>query len=155
VKIAELPFRERPVLELLHLDEHRDLPNRDYAGYGWARVDRLWLEAGDEPAQPVDDVLVLALHSADDAEALPDDIELEFELPGAPVSVLASAFLDRWLPLLPRASTVVLALCNAHRAVLRRPAGAEQPIHYGLGDVESWREDGERIILTADAWRTV
>lgn len=156
MKIAELPFRERPVLELLNLVEHRELPDYNYAGYGWARVDQLWLAVGDAPGRRIDDALVLALHSADDAEAIADDIELEFELPGAPpVSVLASAFFDRWLPLLPRASTVVLALCNAHHAELRRPAGADGPIHYGLGDVESWREDGERIILTADAWRTV
>ena len=156
MKIAELPFRERPVLELLHLGQHRDQPDRDYAGYGWARVDRLWLAVGEQPGMRVDDALVLALHSADDGESLPDDVELEFELPGAPpVSVLASAFLERWLPALPRASAVVLALCNPYRAVLPRPAGADATIHYGLGDVESWREDGERIILTADAWRTV
>lgn len=153
--IVELPFRERPVLELLNLVADRDLPDHDYAGYGWARVDRLWLAVGDDTGRRVDDVLVLALHSADDAEALADDIELEFELPDGPVSVLASTFLGRWLPLLPRASAVVLALCNAHRAELLRPAGADGPIYYGLGDVESWREDGERIILTADAWRTV
>jgi len=154
VKIAELPFIERPVLELLNLVEHRELPDHDYAGYGWARVDSLWLAVGDAE-QPIVDALVLALHSADDGEAIADDVELEFELPDGPVSVLASAFLDRWLPLLPRAANVVLALCNAHRAVLQRPAGALAPIHYGLGDVESWREGAERIILTADAWRTV
>ena len=156
MKIAELPFHERPVLELLHLQEHRDAPDRDYAGYGWARVDRLWLAVGDAPGTQIDDALVLALHSADDCEAFADDVELYFELPGAPpVSVLATAFLERWLPRLPRASAVVLALCNPHDAVLPRPAGAAATIHYGLGDVESWREDGERIILTADAWRTV
>ena len=52
-------------------------------------------------------------------------------------------------------TAVVLALCNSHLAGLKRPAAAATTIHYGLGDVESWREDGRRIILTADAWRTV
>ena len=100
--IAELPFRERPVLELLALLAERAAPDHDYAGYGWARVDRLWLATGDDRGQPLDDALVLALHSADDGEPLADDIELEFELPGEPpVAVLASLFLDRWLPRLP------------------------------------------------------
>ncbi|MBA3461913.1 MAG: hypothetical protein H0T46_18275 [Deltaproteobacteria bacterium] len=152
--VAELPFLERPVLELLNLVEERELPDHDYAGFGWARVDSLWLAVGDAE-QPIVDALVLALHSADDGEPIADDVELEFELPDGSVGVLASTFLDRWLPVLPRTKSVVLALCNAHRAELRRPAGATTPIHYGLGDVESWREGAERIILTADAWRTV
>ena len=155
MKIAELPFVEKPIAELLNLVQDRELPDHDFAGYGWARAERLWLSIGDDSGKRVDDALVLALHSADDADAMPDDIELEFELHDGPVSVLASLFLERWLPLLPRAPTIVLALCNAHRAELRRPPGADGPIHYGLGDVESWREGGERIILTADAWRTV
>jgi hypothetical protein len=155
VKIADLPFRERPVHELLHLEVDRDLPSHDYAGFGWARVDRLWLAIGEDPGRPVEDALVLALHSADDGEVLADDVELEFELPDRPVSVLASTFLSRWLPMLPDASAVVLALCNPHRATLRRPPEAKGPIHYGLGDVESWREGADRIILTAESWCTL
>lgn len=151
MRIADLPFRERPVLELLHLDEDRDLPSRAYAGFGWAQVDELWLAVGADDGAPVRDALVLALHSADDGEVLPGDIELEFELPGAPVTVLASDFLARWLPALPPARAIVLALCNPHGATLRRPPGAVVPIHYGRGDVESWR-DGERILLTAESW---
>jgi hypothetical protein len=34
--IAELPFHERPVLELLNLVGKRDAPDPGYAGYGWA-----------------------------------------------------------------------------------------------------------------------
>lgn len=156
--IAELPFRERPALELLALDRDRAEPDHDYAGYGWARIDRLWLATAAAPPQHIDDALVLALHSADDGEAFADDIELEFELPGrSPVAVLASLFLERWLPRLPRASAIVLALCNPHRATLRA-AGPGVPIHYGLGDVVAWLElddRGDRIRLTADTWCTL
>ncbi len=155
MKIADLPFHERPVHELLHLEVDRDLPSHDYAGFGWARVDRLWLAVGEDAGDCVEDALVLALHSADDTQALADDVELEFELPERPVSVLASAFLARWLPLLPPAPAIVLALCNPHRATLRRPAEAKGSIHYGLGDVESWREGDLRIILTAESWCTL
>lgn len=72
-----------------------------------------------------------------------------------PVSVLASAFLDRWLPVLPRASAIVLALCTPHRATLVRPATATAPVQYAYGDVTSWLERdgrGERIELAADSW---
>lgn len=155
MKIAELPFHERPVHQLLHLEVDRELPSRDYGGFGWARVDRLWLAVGEEPGRRVDDALVLALHSADDSDALANDIELELELPARPVSVLASAFLARWLPMLPDAPAIVLALCNPHRATLRRPIGAKVPMHYGLGDVASWRESDDRIILTAESWCTL
>lgn len=148
--IGDLPFRERPVLELLHLDEDRDLPAADYAGFGWAQVDELWLAVGEDDGERVTDALVLALHSADDGEAHADDIELEFELPTGAVSVLASDFLARWLPKLPPARAIVLALCNPHGAKLRA-AGVAVPIHYGLGDVQSWR-DGDRILLTAESW---
>jgi hypothetical protein len=149
--IADLPFRERPIHELLHLDEDRALPSREYAGFGWAQVDDLWLAVGDDDGERVTDALVLALHSADDGEALADDIELEFELPDGAVTVLASDFLARWLPKLPPARAIVLALCNPHAATLGRPAAAVVPIHYGSGDVASWR-DGDRVLLTAESW---
>jgi hypothetical protein len=149
VTILELPFRERPLLELLHLDVDRDLPDRTYAGYGWARAPRIWLDDHE-----VADVLVLALHSADDGEPMADDIELEFELPDAPpVAALASLFLAKWLPVLPRASAIVLALCNPHHATLAAPAQAGGvPVWYATGDVESWldlRPDGDRVLLQA------
>ncbi|MEO7097123.1 MAG: hypothetical protein ABI175_27935, partial [Polyangiales bacterium] len=134
MSIGDLPFRERPIHELLHLEEDRDLPSRDYAGFGWAQVDDLWLGVGDDDGERVGDALVLALHSADDGEPMADDIELEFELPGGAVTVLASDFLARWLPALPPARAIVLALCNPHGAVLRRPGGVVVPLHYGRGD---------------------
>lgn len=141
------------MLELLHLAEDRDEPAQDYAGFGWAQVDEIWLAIGDDDGERVTDALVLALHSADDGPALADDIELELELPEGPVTVLLSDFLARWLPKLPPARAIVLALCNPHGATLRRPPGAvvPVPVHYGRGDVQSWR-DGDRILLTAEAW---
>lgn len=174
MRIAELPVRERPVLELLGFSGDRAELDRDYAGYGWARVPRVWLADGggslDERAaraRPVDDALVLALHSPDDGEPLAGDIELELELPagtplpaGSPVpavSVLLSRFLEIWLPRLPDAATVVLALCNPHRAILR-PAG--RPLRYALGDVEAWLDDRDRdraprVMLVAETWCTL
>jgi hypothetical protein len=156
--IADLPFVERPLRELLDLVIDRDGTNRDYAGFGWARGATVWLEAGDRPARRVDNALVIAVHAADDAEPLADDIELEFELPDRPVAVLASAFLERWLPRLPQGSAIVLAICNRHRAVLRRPVEASVPVHFALGDVLAWRdpeganEVGGGIILSAEDW---
>lgn len=158
--IGELPFVERPLRALLDLEVDRDGPNREFSGFGWARAPALWLEADGAPARRVDDALVIALHTADDAEPLAEDLELELELPDRPVTVLASAFLDRWLPRLPHGSAIVLAICNPHRAVLRRPAASIVPVHYALGEVVAWREParddgeegGERIILTAQDW---
>ncbi|HEX5062149.1 MAG TPA: hypothetical protein VFV99_22420 [Kofleriaceae bacterium] len=134
--------------ELLHLDEERAAPDPNYAGYGWARVRELWLDE-----RRVDDALVVAVHSADDSEPIADDVELEFELPGAqPVSVLASLFLAKWLPRLPHTNALVLALCNPHRATLAPPSDAT--LYYANGDVESWvdhdRDRGDRIQLTSE-----
>lgn len=152
--ILELPFVERDARELLNLDGERAEPDHDYAGYGWARVGEIWLGAGDGALTSVRDALVLALHTADDAEPIPDDIDLEFELPGRrPAAVLASLFLAKWLPRLPQESAIVLALCNPHHAQLRRPAEAKVPLYYATGDVHSWldRDDnGDRIRLAAE-----
>lgn len=138
MRIADLPFRERPVLELLNLEDvARDQPEQDYAGYGWAHVPSIALD-DDE----VRDALVLALHSADDGEPLEDDIELEFELVGGDaVTVLLSDFLAEWLPRLPRASAVVLAMCNPHSAMIDIDAAV--PLYFADGDVESWLDESE------------
>lgn len=158
MKIAELPFQERPAIEVLALD--RDDEDPEYAGYGWARVPRLWLEAEDGGGRRrIDDALVLAIHAADDGEPLADDVVLAFELDGGDraVTVLASDFLERWLPRLPREpGAVVLAMCNPHRAVLRAPAAATAPIYCALGDVRAWLDLddlGDRIRLAAGSWR--
>jgi hypothetical protein len=158
--IAALPFFERPVAELLHLEAERAAPDRDYTGFGWARTGELWLEAGTARARRIADPLVIALHTADDAEPLVDDLELEFALPERPVTALASEFLARWLPRLPHGAAIVLAICNPHRAALRRPGAATRPVHYALGDVASWRESAagdprDRLILSAQDWCTL
>lgn len=161
--IADLPFRERPLLELLDLTADRAEPSDDYAGYGWARARRVWLIEPDAEPRAVDDALVVALHCPDDGERLANDIELYFELPDqSPLTVLASKFFERWLPRLPRdASAIVLALCNPHHARLPRPDETPAPLYFACGEVESWmacadtvdRED--RIELRAPSWRKV
>lgn len=148
MKILELPFEERPVLELLNLAADRDKPDRDYAGYGFARVPRVYLVDAHEVIA-LDDALVLGLHAADDAEPMTDDIELLFD--DVAVTVLASDFLAKWLPLLPAASHIVLALCNPHHASLRAPV----PLYLATGDVESWREDGRIELSTDGVWARV
>jgi hypothetical protein len=153
--ITGLPFRERPVLELLHLTGDRDVPDPDYAGFGHARVPRLVL-ASRAGRDLIDDALILALHSADDGAPLPDDLELEFVLDGGSALVRLSDFLPRWLPRLRRDErAIVLAMCNPHRAAIARPAAAAGvPLHYAIGDVESWLDD-DLIRLSADAWHRV
>lgn len=161
--IADLPFRERPLVELLDLATDRAQPNDDYAGYGWARASRVWLvEPGAQP-RAVDDALILALHCPDDGERLANDVELYFELPEQPpVTVLASKFFERWLPLLPRdPSAIVLALCNPHRAALERPKATSLPFYFACGEVESWMAPNDdvdvdaRIELRAPSWQRV
>jgi hypothetical protein len=157
--IAELPFIERPVIELLALDVDRDEPDPDYAGYGFAKIDRVML-VGDAGKRIVEDALLVAVHSSDDGEVLANDIELELDLPDgelSSVTVLASRFLEVWLPKLPNASAIVLVMCNPHRARLAGPAWPV-PIHYALGDVESWQDlDDPRtgIRLVAETWCTL
>jgi len=156
--IGDLPFVERPIAALLGIDGERETIDVDYTGYGWARVDRIWLATGGRLTR-VDDALVLALHSADDGEALADDVELEFVLPAAgSVAALLSSFLTRWLPRLPAAPAIVLAMCNPHHARLAAVAAAGgRPVHYGRGDVDAWLDPGadqgrDRLRLVADAW---
>lgn len=148
--ILELPFAEQEPLALLGFADDRATVDVDYAGFGWARVDRIWLDDG-ATVRPVDDALVIALHSADDGEVLADDVELELAVPGGAVTVLCSAFLDRWLPRLPATGPLVLALCNPHRA--RLPARS-RALHVGLGMVDAWHDlDTDRIRLVAEGWR--
>jgi hypothetical protein len=149
LKIVDIPFRERPVVELLALDRDGD---PDYAGYGWAKVDRVWL---DSPHwwRRLDDVLLLAIHAADDGAARAHDVELDFEVGDIVASADASAFVAQWLPRLPTAKHVVLVMCNPHRAQLA--LGVTRDLYYGAGDVRAWEDPGDRIRLTADAWRIV
>lgn len=142
------------MIELLALDRGGD---PEYAGYGWAKVERLYLSTEGRPRRRLDDVLIVAIHASDDGPMIADDVELTFELPpdDAKVRVHASAFLERWLPRLPPASAIVLAMCNEHGAALRRIAAAAAPVHYGIGNVYAWQDldRGGRIRLHADEWR--
>ena len=151
--IAELPFHERPALALLALD--RDGADPDFEGYGWTRIDRLWLAGEHGPPRRLDDVLVIAVHAADDAPGLADDVSLDFAVDGGLKRAPATAFLRAWLPKLPQASAIVLAMCNPHRATLGYPPGTTASIHYASGDVVAWLDPGDRIRLTAEAWRTI
>ena len=158
LKIAELPFHERPIRELLGFDDERIEVDHDYAGYGWSRVDQIWLNE-----TRLTDVLVVAVHSADDADDVAGDIDLEFELgDGAParsVSVLATAFLAVWLPKLPPdVASIVLVVCNPHRTRLGSVPAASCPLHYPLGDATSWLDEhdlGTRIRIAAETWCTL
>ena len=151
-ELAALAFRERPARELLALD--RDHPDPEFEGYGWARVDRLWLAGDHGWPRRLDQVLVIAAHAADDGIAQADDIELDFAVPGGLLRVQATAFLRAWLPRLPPSRTIVLAMCNPHGATLR-PVSATAALHYGTGDVRAWLDPGDRMRLTAGAWRTL
>lgn len=158
--LGELPFVERPVVELLALDGDPDAPDAgEFAGFGWARVPRVWLANAIGAPTPVDDALVIAVHAADDGAPLAGDVELAFELAdGDAVHAPASAFLAAWLPRLPQdVGAIVLAMCNPHGARLAVPAAARAPIYAGAGNVYAWLDDaGEasaRIRLAAPAWR--
>lgn len=148
MKILDLPFRERDAFELLNLVEDRAQPERDYAGYGWCRVPRIYLVDAREVIT-VEEPLVLALHAADDAAPRTDDIELLFDDVGA--TVLASDFLAAWLPRLPAAPATVLALCNPHHATVRAPGS----LYLATDNVESWRVDGRIELETPGVWARV
>lgn len=170
MKIADLPFTERPVEELLNLARYRDLPDRDYAGYGWALAPKLVLveeatpsRRGGPDTEPialvdegrvVKDSLLVAVHTADDAPAIANDLQLEFDIHGGSVAVMASRFLATWLPKLPSTSTIVLCVCNPHHAQLAR-IDARRTLWLPMGDVQSWRDqDNGDILLTAENWST-
>lgn len=170
MKIADLPFRERPVEELLNLVEYRDRPDRDYAGYGWSLAPRLVLvEEAKQPKRAgaetepialldegrvVKDALLIAVHTADDAPAIANDLQLEFDLAKGPVAVMASTFLATWLPRLPSTSSIVLCVCNPHHAQLA-PIDVGRTLWLPMGDVQSWRDhDNGDILLTAENWST-
>ncbi|WP_437736175.1 hypothetical protein [Sorangium sp. So ce1335] len=161
--ISELPFRGRPALELLNLEQHRDAPDLESTQFGWCQVAEIWLDgrADGEPLR-VTDALVLAVHAAEEPEALSDDVELEFFVEEVAkdysVTVLLSTFLERWLPVVSGGErAIVLAMCNPHAARVRQPkAAGRTPVYYADGDVDSWLDtdvDGRRHIrLEAEAW---
>ena len=156
--IAELPFHRRPPLELLGLTEDRVTVDHDYTGFGWAVLERLTLaSAATDQLDDLSDVLVVAVHAADDGPAMTADLELEFVVGDRGLLVPLTSFLATWLPRLPTTSEVVLASCNPHRAAL--PSVSGRAYLYGLGPVDSWLDlapdgglTGARVRLVADSW---
>lgn len=160
IAVADLPFREREILDLLALDLDAPITGSAYAGYGWARVPEITLSDADATERTIEDALVIACHSSDvqPEDVGDDDLELEFELPdGEPVAVLASRFLAVWLPVLPRASAIVLAICNKWQRTY--PRRRDVPIHAARGDVVAWLDDNDggetRLRLAADSWYVI
>jgi hypothetical protein len=76
------------------------------------------------------------------------------------VTVPLSRFLDVWLPKIatPEDRAIVVALCNPRHVPVARPAAAGSAVFlYGLGDVDSSRDEigfGTDLYLLADEWRT-
>jgi len=161
IRIDEIPFLQRDAQDLLNLGVHREIPDGDYTGFGYALIEEIRLEAF-ALSEPIvlRDVLLLAMHSIEDPGESPDDLELEFFVPEVSadysVTVLLSMFLSIWLPKIrARESAIVLAVCNPHEIRLPTPTTGNTPFYYPLGDVESWleAEDGRRIpCLTAAGW---
>ena len=160
--ISDLPFVRRDVLDLLNLRHHRAAPDPDYTGFGHARVDALQLEGDDGQPVELHEALVIAVHSMEEPEEMSGDIDLEFILPETSgehsVTVLLSAFLRVWLPLVRGDErAIVLVVCNPNQTLLRAPPSAGRtPFYYPLGDVESWlqaADDHQEVRLVARSWR--
>jgi len=174
--VLELPFRRRPLYELLGFEDGRDEVNTEYTGYGWAQPARIWLQSGQDGEDGgeivrIDAPLLLALHGADVPSA--GGVVLEFAIEGRDEMMHAplALFLERWLPKLPGRGAVVLAMCNPRRATVVAPAVLSgRPLYYALGDTDSWidepedaaapgellgedeRRAGGRMRLVAEAW---
>ncbi len=171
--LAALPFPRRGALELLNLQAdpgggRREVPDHDFAGFGYGRVRDLVLADDDGQERSLAAALVLALHSSDDQPDQGEEVELEFDLPDPDderetLSVLAplSRFLEARLPaLLDEVDDVVLALCNPRSVDVARPASlGPRRLHYAHGDVVSWLDlddDGPaRIRLAARSWHVL
>ena len=146
MRIAELPFRSLPTLELFNLHVDRDAPDPDYTGFGWCRAT---VSLND---LVVEDAVILALHCVEGGGGGDGDVDLEFFLEeDRSVVVSLAKFLEVWLPRLGAAAAsrpVVLSMCNPRRERLRLP----YPVHHALGDVESWLDPSGRIRLAAPEW---
>lgn len=167
-RLAALPFPERDAWDLLGLDPQRSEPDLDHDTSGFCRLPAVTLEDAVGGRLPISGVLLLGLHSRDDAEPLADDVELEFVLRDGDETYSAVTRLSEFLRLrlaglVRDAATVVLALCNPQSATVARPPGlGERPMYYADGDVTAWmqRRPGARgwtpdeveIILAAERW---
>jgi hypothetical protein len=160
--IADIPFQQAPPDDLLGIDWGRPgFVDEDHLGFGWGIVPRLRL-VGTSPYSRVDldNALVLALHSADRAPDSDAPFDLELVIAGERLHVPLDRFLAVWLPKLPAATDVVLALCNPTAWPLARPplaAGAR--CWCATSDVDSSAEVSAATattwILTAQTWKTL
>jgi hypothetical protein len=164
--LREVPFEPGEALAVLGLAHAGDGVDTDYVGYGYCAPTRVWLDDG-SATRAVERPLILALHAADHAPPLADDVLLEFVLPPAGAGAAADpsvtaglgAFLRAWLPVLPPAAPIVLAMCNPQRAQLGELVRAIAPARawwFADGDVDSWLDDPDapspRLRLQARAW---
>jgi len=166
--VAGLPFPEAPPLTLLGFDPTRRDPELEYDAFGHTSLPHVDLVSTGAPASAlrIEAPKIFALHSADDGDAYPDDIDLEFWVDDDTAVVVSLAlFLERRAgPLIGDAPCLVLALCNPHRARLRRPEAVEVsvPIYYAEGDViayldveedaRPWTQERVSVRLVADRW---
>jgi hypothetical protein len=167
--IGDLPFRRRPLRELLHLEEHRPDVDATYGGYGHAEASTVVLVSADGRRRVVNDALLVGVHHDDDGEAHAEDLDVAFEIDPADdadaaapyvVPVRLSDFLRVWLPRIRGDErAIVLVACNPFRARLARPpAAGTTPLYYPVGDVDAWIDDDpdqRRVFrLVAEDWRT-
>ena len=160
LSIADLPLPERDPLRLLGFDPARSEPDLDFWRFGHARLPAVELESrrtGER--RRVVGPMIFALHSADDGEPYPDDVDLEFWLDEdeededeEAIIVSLALFLERRAAaLVGDAPALVLALCNPHAARLRRPAGVAAPMFYADGDVIAFFDVDDHLDLDVDA----
>lgn len=138
-RIADLPFRPAPPDDLLGIDWGRPgFVDDEHEGFGWGLVPRLELVGTDDgTTHLLEGALVLALHSADREDGTaPFDLELVVE--GERLHVPLDRFLEVWLPSLPEAKDLVLAVCNPTAFRFTRSSAARATRCWAaLGDVDS------------------
>lgn len=155
--LADLPFEPHNPETLLGIVRGRPEPDQDYAGYGWALVERILLEDV-QGVREVRDALLIAVHSADVQPPPPQPIDLEFEVGDQAYVVALPRFLEVVASRLPIAGRpIVLAMCNPQAVDVEIPRALAPMAHYAHGDVIAWldeRPDGEQLRLSASRWCT-
>lgn len=143
-RIADLPFRPAPPDELLGIDWGRPgFVDEDHDGFGWGLVPRLELVGTDDGPEGgerrlLEGALVLALHSAEREATATGPFDLELVVDGERLHVPLERFLEVWLPRLPPADELVLAVCNPTAFRFTRPSAARATRCWAaLGDVDS------------------
>jgi len=164
----DLPFVEQSPRELLGIVPGRIAVDADFEGFGWGRFARLRLEAvGGECEHSASqgvvttellDVIVVALHVADEDASGTGDLDLELRVDDEALVVSLTTFLATWAPRLPTAQAWVLALCNPTEKPIARPASMPEGVALWVatGDVDAWAEgsfDAQICGLTATSWK--